>query len=359
MEITARRGSGGILHRQGNIVARLMASEHLEAAHTLAASTFGAEEGRLARENFTTYLRHHAGNSRGEFNGRRLQYIVLEDHGHLEEGRPRVVGFSGLYTMPTESTADVKRGGVRPKFRLGWTALDETEKGKGLGKLMVEVMERHAKGSGASHLLIETSNLHLPAMGLYEKRGFVRGYSRVPDYFTSGRKLYTAYRNLSELKPNAPGGFNLRELTREDFARLGSKIRELSGTRFEELKRTSKFSLSHPDDELVRTRFHGLFDEKGRLRGVADVSEHSWDYDHVAFTSFLHGDTPEAKRALLEHLGKHIMDDRNRSLHVVHGEKRDWSFLQQNKFSEAQPKVTGFYQPEEHGELYVKRLIRR
>jgi putative acetyltransferase len=60
-----------------------------------------------------------------------------------------------------DGSAEVKRVYVRPDFR-----------GRGLGRAMMEHLERHAVSRGASILRLETGILQKEAIGLYEAMGY-------------------------------------------------------------------------------------------------------------------------------------------------------------------------------------------
>jgi GNAT superfamily N-acetyltransferase len=64
-----------------------------------------------------------------------------------------------------EATAEIKRMYVDPAVR-----------GRGLGRALVEALEREARRIGASRIVLETGTRLAPAIKLYE----AMGYSRIP-----------------------------------------------------------------------------------------------------------------------------------------------------------------------------------
>ena len=59
------------------------------------------------------------------------------------------------------------------------------QRGQGLGKLILQALERHARQKGARRLYLETGCRQPEALGLYERAGFMRigpfeGYAEDP-----------------------------------------------------------------------------------------------------------------------------------------------------------------------------------
>lgn len=71
-------------------------------------------------------------------------------------------GCGGVQVVGTEY-AELKRIYVRPTFR-----------GRGLGRLLVEHLSRHAADRGVTVMRLETGIAQVEAIGLYESLGFVR-----------------------------------------------------------------------------------------------------------------------------------------------------------------------------------------
>jgi len=71
----------------------------------------------------------------------------------------------GAVRLLDDSTAELKRMYVSPSVR-----------GRGIGRALVEALEREARQLGATKVVLETGTRLAPAIGLYE----AMGYSRIP-----------------------------------------------------------------------------------------------------------------------------------------------------------------------------------
>ncbi len=59
-------------------------------------------------------------------------------------------------------------------YDLYWIAVDPSQQGKGIGRVLIEEVEKQVRLAGGRHLYIETSGLPLyrPTRGFYERCGY-------------------------------------------------------------------------------------------------------------------------------------------------------------------------------------------
>lgn len=120
-----------------------------------------------------------------------VEYYAITD----DQDRP--FGMTGLYTNDIEGGAGFgTRDRLGPDHHLaaglGWFVIDKAHQGTGAGGYLFDWTENLARARGAQHLFVETDDHanEAAAIQLYEKRGYVPGFS-VPDYFGPGRNLET------------------------------------------------------------------------------------------------------------------------------------------------------------------------
>ena len=98
-----------------------------------------------------------------------LGFIV----GRVEKFKKRLVG--RIYTL-----------NVRPKLR-----------GKGIGKLLMEIIEESFKREGCEEIILEVAVDNLPALNLYRRMGY-RFVEKLEDYYGVGRDAYRAVKKLAD-----------------------------------------------------------------------------------------------------------------------------------------------------------------
>lgn len=99
-----------------------------------------------------------------------VQFLVARD----AAGAPQACGALRLAPIDGAPAGELKRMYVRPALR-----------GQGLGRLILQALEQHARSQGARRLYLETGCRQAEALGLYERAGFVRigpfaGYTEDP-----------------------------------------------------------------------------------------------------------------------------------------------------------------------------------
>ncbi|WP_374438767.1 GNAT family N-acetyltransferase [Inhella sp.] len=88
-----------------------------------------------------------------------VHFLVARD----AAGTPQACGAVLIAAVDGEPAGELKRMYVRPALR-----------GQGLGRLILQTLEQHARQQGARRLLLETGCRQPEALGLYERAGFVR-----------------------------------------------------------------------------------------------------------------------------------------------------------------------------------------
>lgn len=93
---------------------------------------------------------------------------------------PRRLGF--VYFAPVPMTEGT--------WSLYWIAVAPDQQGRGLGRQLLEFVEREVKDDGGRLLLIETSALprYLPTREFYLRRGYAPT-AHIPDYYAEGDDL--------------------------------------------------------------------------------------------------------------------------------------------------------------------------
>ena len=97
-----------------------------------------------------------------------LGFIV----GRVERSGKRLVG--RIYTL-----------NVRPKLR-----------GKGIGKLLMKIIEESFKREGCEEIILEVAVDNLPALNLYRRMGY-RFVEKLENYYGAGRDAYRAMKKLA------------------------------------------------------------------------------------------------------------------------------------------------------------------
>jgi len=92
--------------------------------------------------------------------------------GRVERSGKRLVG--RIYTL-----------NVRPELR-----------GKGIGKLLMEIIEDSFKKEGCEEIILEVAVDNLPALNLYRRMGY-RFVEKLENYYGAGRDAYRAVKKLA------------------------------------------------------------------------------------------------------------------------------------------------------------------
>ncbi len=116
--------------------------------------------------------------SRGKASGYR--FLVCRENGH-------VVGFACFGPHPLTCGC----------FDLYWIAVEPEFRGKGIGKLLMAVVEEEVKAHGGRLIVVETSGTgpYVPARRLYEACGY-RLQAIIPDFYAPGDDLLIYVKNL-------------------------------------------------------------------------------------------------------------------------------------------------------------------
>ena len=109
-----------------------------------------------------------------------LTYSFL--HGFLIEDNGKILGYCCLRIL--FETADVDN-----------IAVDEAERGKGYGDILLTLMETRAVAMGATECLLEVRVSNTAARGLYEKHGFVEIGVR-KKYYSNGEDALVMRKEL-------------------------------------------------------------------------------------------------------------------------------------------------------------------
>ena len=109
-----------------------------------------------------------------------LTYSFL--HGFLIEDDGKILGYCCLRIL--FETADVDN-----------IAVDEAERGKGYGDILLTLMETRAAAMGATECLLEVRVSNVAARGLYEKHGFVEIGVR-KKYYSNGEDALVMRKEL-------------------------------------------------------------------------------------------------------------------------------------------------------------------
>lgn len=109
-------------------------------------------EASLNKEKFKNFIKL-------EKDIKTLEYFLALDH------KENVLGTSGLYSLKTDE---------KDSYWLGWYCVDEKYRGRGVGKLLLDIAINEAKKRGKRFLKLYTSTnpLEAKAQEIYEKNGF-------------------------------------------------------------------------------------------------------------------------------------------------------------------------------------------
>jgi len=77
--------------------------------------------------------------------------------------------------------ADDCRGGDMPAMKLGQLYLLDTHRGRGLGRFMLDHVERRARGLGRREVWLQVNKRNVAAIGFYEAMGFAKAREAVFD----------------------------------------------------------------------------------------------------------------------------------------------------------------------------------
>lgn len=84
-----------------------------------------------------------------------------------KNSQEEVIGFTQLY--PSFSSISLQRTWI-----LNDLYVLESERGNGVGRMLIQAATEFARGTGAKGLSLETAHDNYNAQGLYESQGFVR-----------------------------------------------------------------------------------------------------------------------------------------------------------------------------------------
>lgn len=102
----------------------------------------------------------------------------------------RVVGSVLLFPPSIDPYGGAAAASTAPEIRL--LAVAPEERGRGIGRRLVEECIRRARAMGATALGLHTSPTMVEAVRMYEKMGFERHPEL--DFFPEGAEIVTAYR---------------------------------------------------------------------------------------------------------------------------------------------------------------------
>lgn len=125
---------------------------HVEAVHAWEAVLFPSDAWSI--EQFWSELAQPT----------RSYVVALEDEA--------VVGYAGTFCLPPD--ADIQTVGVDP-----------TRQGRGVARLMLDVLLADVDGKGATHTMLEVRDGNAAALALYGRLGFTE-ISRRPRYYADG-----------------------------------------------------------------------------------------------------------------------------------------------------------------------------
>lgn len=125
---------------------------HVEAVHALEVALFPSDAWSI--EQFWSELAQPT----------RSYVVALEDEA--------VVGYAGTFCLPPD--ADIQTVGVDP-----------TRQGRGVARLMLDVLLADVDAMGATHTMLEVRDGNAPALALYGRLGFSE-ISRRPRYYADG-----------------------------------------------------------------------------------------------------------------------------------------------------------------------------
>jgi GNAT superfamily N-acetyltransferase len=121
-----------------------------------------------------------------------LEYFSLKDQ------KGKIFGVAGIYTVQTSAPGFGAKDNSWIVARSGWTGVTEEARGKGYGKLIVELEIQKARERGAKIFCWETSPVWENVPPLLRGFGFVNN-SNVKDYYGKGIDLRSLYTNLEAI----------------------------------------------------------------------------------------------------------------------------------------------------------------
>ncbi|MHC1682302.1 MAG: GNAT family N-acetyltransferase [Clostridiaceae bacterium] len=134
---------------------------YLEQSINLVESTFDEEDMSLSKEleasvdekKFAKYVKRY------DKNMRTLEYFIAKDNNQ------RVIGIIGLYSLKKD---------YKDTYWIGWYCVDINERGKGIGKALLEFIITMAKYREKKYLCLYTSTdkNEAKAQKIYEQYGF-------------------------------------------------------------------------------------------------------------------------------------------------------------------------------------------
>ena len=355
------RGKGAGLKRPllraGSLSVYPLRKVDLHGALAVCDRAFGRATGALVEVSLLKYLSMRRVQDRigGHQSGRKLRYVAVK------EGT-RLVGMTGLYSVPYESTFSRWRvPGDGVILRVGWSAFVEPplERGRGYGREFIEVVEKLARLEGAERISIETSEHHALAMALYQKAGFARGWSGIQDYYGPGRSLYTAYKATGPGGRPAESGLRIVALSREEMIVRKHELRRISAEADRVLGMFADASRTPRRNRTVILRPMALVDARGRMRGFVDVNEALWICRETVFSRFVCAESDDALASMVQGLHA-LLASEGVGLHVVHTSDKGMldRLVALNGFTEARGGIPDLYGKRVPfaGEFFVKAI---
>ena len=139
------------------LLIRRMVSEDVDAVTAIEQATFAMP---WSRESFVREMEKNVA----------ARYLVAERNG-------RVIGYAGAWVILDES-------------HITNIAVAEAERGKGVGRALVEALMRYISNLGAAYATLEVRVSNLRAQRLYESVGFVRVGKRKRYYEDNGEDAW-------------------------------------------------------------------------------------------------------------------------------------------------------------------------
>ena len=139
------------------LLIRRMVSEDVDAVTAIEQATFAMP---WSRESFVREMEKNVA----------ARYLVAERNG-------RVIGYAGAWVILDES-------------HITNIAVAEAERGKGVGRALVEALMRYISNLGAAYATLEVRVSNLRAQRLYESVGFIRVGKRKRYYEDNGEDAW-------------------------------------------------------------------------------------------------------------------------------------------------------------------------
>lgn len=121
-----------------------------------------------------------------------MEYFSMKDQ------KGNILGVGGIYTVKTSAPGFDAKNGSWIVARSGWTGVTVEARGKGYGKLIVQIEMQRARDKGASIFCWETSLLWNSIPTLLGSLGFTND-SNVKDYYGKGIDLRSFYASLDSV----------------------------------------------------------------------------------------------------------------------------------------------------------------